>query len=157
MTTDNYTLAEDKGRAKLQKDYDKSPYKIHYIFTQGKYDKIDSFATAYTPTGPKTYANEVKNRDIYVEDYWDLGFILEKTKYDALMEAYTNSGYCANYVNYFKDARIVWDVSTIEDVESRWITMECTRTTATNYGNRVPKQVILLYPEEGRIRRYDVS
>ena len=66
MTTDNYTLAENKGRAKLQKDYDKSPYEINYIFTQDKYDKIDSFATAYTPTGPKTYANEVKNRDIDV-------------------------------------------------------------------------------------------
>ena len=149
-----FNEAERKGREKLKRDYDNSIFPIDYYFTPDEYNKIDSFATAHTPGGDIKMANEVKNRDIYIASYSASGFILEVIKKDALMEAHDNSGYCPYYTNYFIDGRIVWDLRKIKDLDDRIITKECTRTTATNYGDRVPKKVILLYPNEGKITYY---
>lgn len=152
---DNYVIAEQKGREKLKRDYDSSPYEITYTFTPDRMNHIDSFATAHTPEGDIKIANEVKNRDIPIGSYSADGFILEVIKKDALLEAHDLSGYCPYYTNYFKDGRIVWDLRKIKDLDKRVITKECTKTTATNYGNRVPKKVILLYPNEGTITKYN--
>lgn len=130
---------------------------IEYDFTEDKYDNIDCFATAHTPIS-SIYSIEIKNRDIDYNKYADDGFILEKIKYDALMDAYNKSGYTPIYCNYFQNGiRITWNLTTIKNVENRWITKSCTRTTATNYGNRVDKKVILLYPKEGKVRRSQSS
>ena len=150
-----YAAAEKKGRAKLAKDYADSRYQIEYVMTEGDYDPIDSFCTAYTESGAVTYANEVKDRDILLELYAKDGLILELSKYDALMDAYLFSGYTPYYINYFKDARVVWDVRKIANARERVIEKDCTQTTATNYQKgKKKKKVILIYPEEGIIRRY---
>jgi hypothetical protein len=152
--TDNFEKDELKGRQKLKQDYEQSPYKIVYQFTPGKYDKLDCFSTAYTPNKDITYANEIKNREILIDSYAKDGFIMEKNKYEALMEAYTQSGYTPLYINYFNDGRIVWDVTTLHNVEQRWEWKWCTETTAENYRKKmVLKEVILLYPQEGKVRR----
>lgn len=152
---DNYELSENKGRAKLLNDFKSSPYIIEYNFTEDKYDNIDCYATAYTPIECSLYAIEIKNRDIDYEKYADEGFILEYTKYKALMDTYTNSGYTPIYTNYFSDStRITWDLTTLQDIDNRWITKYCTRTTAENYKKGdIPKKVVLLYPQEGKVRR----
>jgi len=150
---DNFEIDERKGREKLKQDYKASPYLIDYEFTQNKFDRLDCFSTAHTPNKDITYANEIKFRGIPIDLYYDDGFILEYNKYEALMEAHTNSGYCPLYICYFNDGRIVWDITKLNNVEDRWIMKWCTKTTAENYGKRVLKKVILLYPEEGKIRR----
>lgn len=151
---DNFTKAESKGRAKLKQDYDSSPCTIVYEFTKYKYDKLDSFATAYTTDKDLTYAVEIKFREIPIDLYYDEGFIMEYNKYEALMEACTNSGYSPLYICYFNDGRIVWDITKIDNVEERWITKYCTKTTAENYKKGdIPKKVILLSPQEGKVRR----
>ena len=152
-TLDPYEIDERKGRLKLKQDYESSPYPIDSYFTPGKYDNIDNFATAHTPYGDLTYANEIKNREIPLDLYANGGYILEEVKYNALMEAHDSSGYTPLYINYFNDGRIVWDITTIQNVENRWIMKWCTQTTATNYGNRVLKKVLLLDQKEGKVRR----
>lgn len=152
-TFDPYDVDERKGRLKLKQDYEDSPYEWDCTFTAGKYDNIDCFSTAYTPIKNITYANEIKNREINIDTYANDGFILEEVKYNALMEAHTQSGYTPLYINYFNDGRIVWDVTTLRNVQNRWIMKWCTKTTAENYGKRVLKKVILLYPQEGKVRR----
>lgn len=150
-----FNEAERKGRVKLKRDYDNAIFPIDYYFTPDEYNKIDSFATAHTPNGDIKMANEVKNRDILIASYSAAGYILEVVKKEALLSAYDNSGYTPYYTNYFLDGRIVWDLRKIKDLDKRVITKECTKTTATNYGNRVPKKVILLYPNEGKITYYN--
>lgn len=150
---DNFEIDERKGREKLKQDYKASPYLIDYEFTKNKFDRLDCFSTAHTPNKDITYANEIKFRGIPIDLYYDDGFILEYNKYEALMEAHTQSAYTPLYINYFNDGRIVWDITKLNNVEDRWIMKWCTKTTAENYGKRVLKKVILLYPEEGRIRR----
>ena len=152
-TQDPYDVDEKKGRVKLQQDYESSPYDWDCNFTTDKYDRLDCFSTAYTPNKDITYANEIKNREIPIDLYANDGFILEYNKYEALMDAHTDSGYTPLYICYFTDGRIVWDITKIDNVEERWITKYCTRTTAENYGNRIPKKVILLYPQEGKVRK----
>ena len=152
-TQDPYDVDEKKGRVKLQQDYESSPYDWDCNFTTDKYDRLDCFSTAHTPNKDITYANEIKNREIPIDLYYNDGFILEYNKYEALMDAHTQSAYTPLYINYFNDGRIVWDVTTLQNVQDRWIMKWCTQTTAENYGKRVLKKVILLYPEEGKIRR----
>lgn len=152
-TEDPYDIDEKKGRVKLQQDYESSPYDWDCTFTTDQFDRLDCFSTAYTPTYTERFANEVKNREIPIELYAKDGFILEEIKYNALMEAHTQSGYTPLYINYFNDGRIVWDVTTLQNVQNRWIMKWCSETTATNYGKRVLKKVILLYPQEGKVRR----
>ena len=89
---DNFTKAESKGRSELKQDYESSPYTIVYEFTKYKYDKLDSFATAYTPDKDLTYAVEIKFREIPIDQYYDEGFIMENNKYEALMEARAKPG-----------------------------------------------------------------
>ena len=151
---DKFSEAENQGRQKLKKDLDSSKYQTLYHFTEDKFNPLDCFITAITNNQDNTYAVEIKNRNILFTQYENDGFILEVAKYNALMDAYTNSGYTPLYLNYFNDARVIWDVSKLEDVDNRWITKDCTRTTAENYGNRIPKKVILLSPSEGKVRRY---
>lgn len=151
---DNFSEAERRGREKCKNDLDNCTCQTYYHFTEDKYDPLDCFVTALTKEMEKIYAVEIKNRNILFTQYENDGFILEVAKYKALMEAYRNSGYTPIYLNYFNDARVSWDVSKLENVENRWITKDCTKTTAENYGNRVPKKVILLYPNEGKVRRY---
>ena len=153
-TQDPYDVDEKKGRVKLQQDYESSPYVWDCTFTTDKFDRLDCFSTAYTPNKNITYANEIKNRDILIDSYAKDGFIMEKIKYEALMEAHTESGYTPLYINYFTDGRIVWDVTTLQNVQDRWEWKWCTETTADNYRKKmVLKEVILLYPQEGKVRR----
>ena len=147
-----YQKCESIGRGKLKADYDNSPVPIDYIFTLNDFDPIDSFCTAHTLPYPQTFANEVKNRDIFSTLYADEGYILELFKYNALMNAYLLSGYTPEYINYFIDCRIVWNILSLGDITNRIIEKPCTKTTATNYGDRVMKKVILLKPNEGKIR-----
>lgn len=151
--TDLYLQAENLGRAKAKYDYDHSAVPCNYVFTEDKMNKIDSFLTAYTQPKEKTYAIEIKNRDIPINQYAEAGYILELIKYDALMEAYRNSGYTPIYLNYFQDGRIAWDITNL-DITDRVITKSCTKTTATNYGERIDKKVILLHPNEGKVKWY---
>lgn len=140
---DEFDKRELKGRYKLEVDYEKGGKVTAYTFTD-KYNPIDSFCTAITDD---TYACEIKDRDISMEQYKDEGYILEYHKYKALMEAYVNSGYTPCYINYFKDGRLVWDISKL-DITDRIIKKWCTATTAENYGRRIEKDVIMLQEDE---------
>ena len=137
---DNFKIAEEKGRRKFKQDLDR--HNATYEFTEDKYDNIDCFVTGNN----KTFAVEIKNRDILMDTYDT--YILELTKYKALMDAYENSGYTPTYVNYFQDGRMVWVLNELNITPDRISTKWCTATTAENYGHRRQKQVIMLSPTE---------
>lgn len=151
---DRFSEAEERGRNKYKKDLDNSPYLMLYKFTEDKFNPIDCYVTVIT-SGDNHYAVEIKYRDIPITSYSASGLILEVIKKNALIDAWELSGYVPYYVNYFQDGRIVWDLRKIKDLDDRIITKSCTKTTAENYGNRVDKKVILLYPNEGNVRLYN--
>ena len=76
---DNFKIAEEKGRRKFKQDLDR--HNATYEFTEDKYDNIDCFVTGNN----KTFAVEIKNRDILMDTYDT--YILELTKYKALMDS----------------------------------------------------------------------
>lgn len=144
---DAYELNEKIGRNKFENDIKAGTL---YEFTKDKYCPVDCHLTGKS----KTYVVEIKNRNIPLEQYKNDGYILELSKYNALMNEWKYSGYTPEYVNYFQDGRIVWKITDIDiagRVEKKW----CTATTATDYGKRVIKDVIMLkYDEAYDKQRY---
>ena len=131
---------EDKGREKYE-----AMCRIPHDYTKGQYAKWDVSATAKTDT----FNIELKDRDIPYTRYADEGFLLEKIKYDALLEAYRETGSIPIYMNFFQDnVGYYWNLLDIEPV---WETVNCTTTTADGtYGNkRVGKLVTKLLPVDG--------
>lgn len=97
-------------------------------FTQGKYDSYDASVTAGTITANA----EIKFRFILREKWDSKGYWLEKTKYDALMDAYRATGslpmfytFLLNGVGYRWDLRKlkpnwVWKLATDVSAEGRY-------------------------------------
>lgn len=113
---DNFSLAELRGRdifnSKLTKNESSG-----ITFTESKFDKVDVFWEKYDTK----YVGEIKYRDNYpssgrcvVED----GAVLEKTKYDALMEYHNLSGLTAYYIMIFNNNEMyLWDLSKFDELE----------------------------------------
>ena len=134
---EEYQIAEKKGRDKLKRDFINSLTEVKFEFTDDEYDHIDCFATA----GTRTFAIEIKNRDIPMNRYEKKGYILEKIKYDALIDTYKTKGYIPLYRCYFQDGQLTWDLTEIDAIVEY---MFCTKTTATNYGDKIEKEIINL-------------
>lgn len=122
--------------------------------TSGKYDSWDMSLTART-NSEDTYNIEMKNRDIPYDKYADEGFMVEKIKYDALMEAYRETGSKPIFMVFFRDGGYYCNLLDIPDPE--WIFMWCTKSTADGtYGNKkVRKEVMLVYPKDGKRFTYE--
>ncbi len=150
---DNYVQKEIEGRNRFAEECTAIP-RGYYIRWAGLYDHLDAYLIVQRLCDiAARYAIEIKNRSIPVLQYWDDGYILELTKYNALIRA-MKKGYTPLYVNYFDDARLVWQVDTI-DITNRVTKKWCTATTAENYGERVLKDVVLLKPEEAILKIYN--
>lgn len=81
--------------------------------------------------------DEIKYRDIKASKYLDEGFMIEKNKYDKLMEF--DEGY---YVCFFKKSNLslVWDVRKIRP--PKWEIMKCPENTQFGgYNKKVDKVV----------------
>lgn len=114
-------------------------------FTENEFDYWDVSSTSNT----KTFNIEIKDRDIEYTKYESDGYWLEKTKYTALMEAYTLTGSIPIYLNFFKNnIAFYWDLRKIEPV---WVSRAATKNTANGtYGKeKVMKTVTFVYPKDG--------
>lgn len=133
--------SEKKGREKWEQYFGDYYKNIQFTDLYDNYDVI-----TYTPRGNNRINWEIKNRDIPHEKYEDKGFMLEKTKYDALINADGIGFYC----NFFADDYIaIWNVRNI-DTRGRWKKRWCTSTTAgDSYREEVKlKDCIDLFPSE---------
>ena len=119
-------------------------------FTGGQYDSYDASVTAGTITANA----ELKFRYILREKWDDKGYWLEKTKYDALMEAYRKTGSIPLFYTFLrKGVGYYWDLRKLKPV---WKKELATATTADGqYGkNKVWKEVCHPFPKEGKEIRW---
>lgn len=149
---DNFTLAETIGRDIFNKKLINN-HSSGITFTENKYDNVDVFWEKYD----KKYVGELKYRDNYpssgrciVED----GAVLEKTKYDALMEYYDLSGLTPYYIMIFNNNEMfLWDVSKLDGVD--WKKEDkFPRTTKGRNTKKVKKEVTYLPLELGHKCKY---
>lgn len=140
---------EDKGRAKYARNAT-----IAYEFMQPKCAKWDVSATGHG----KTFNIEIKDRDIDIDKYANEGYWLEKTKYDALMQAYRETGSLPIYLNYFlNNEGIYWNLLRLDPTQIKWRRRYATKTTADGtYGEKkVLKTVVFLFPYQGNRFQYE--
>lgn len=149
---DNFTQAETIGRDIFNKKLINN-HSSGITFTENKYDNVDVFWEKYD----KKYVGELKYRDNYpssgrcvVED----GAVLEKTKYDALMEYYDLSGLTPYYIMIFNNNEMfLWDVSKLDGVD--WKKEDkFPRTTKGRNTKKVKKEVTYLPLELGHKCKY---
>ena len=147
-----YKQYEDLGRQKMRELYKRWKVK-HFEFTKGKYDSWDSSFTGKSGT----YNVEIKNRDIPFELYEKKGFMLEKIKYDALMEAYYETGSLPIYINFYQHGKGFWYNLLDIDPNVEWETGEYTKSTANGtYGKeKKEKEAIFLFIDEKHKFQYE--
>lgn len=139
---------EQTGREKFKKNISKG---FKYEFTEDPYAKWDVSTTGRG----HTYNVEIKDRDILFTKYLAEGYMLEKIKYDALMEAYEQTGSIPIYLNYFQEGvGFTWNLTKVNPV---WRKAWCTETTADGtYGQKkVLKTVTYLFPKDGTRFNYE--
>ena len=149
---DKFSIAELSGRTifndKLIKNNSSG-----ITFTESKFDKVDVFWEKYDTK----YVGEIKYRENYpssgrciVED----GAVLEKTKYDALMEYHNLSGLTPYYIMEFNDnVMYLWDVSELKELEWK-IDNKYPRTTKGSNKKKVAKIVTYLKLDSGHKCKY---
>lgn len=149
---DNFTQAETIGRDIFNKKLINN-HSSGITFTESKFDKVDVFWEKYEAK----YVGEIKYRDNYpssgrciVED----GVVLEKTKYDALMEYHKLSGLTPYYIMEFNDnIMYLWDLSKLDGIE--WKKEEkFPRTTKGSRKEKVAKIVTYLPLSYGHKCKY---
>lgn len=149
---DKFKLAETIGRDIFNKKLTKNG-SSGITFTENRYDKVDVFWEKYD----KKYVGELKYRDNYpssgrcvVED----GAVLEKTKYDALMEYHNLSGLTPYYIMIFNNGELyIWDVSELKEIEWK-IENIYPRTTKGSNTKKVAKVVTYLPLDSGHKCKY---
>lgn len=149
---DNFSLAELSGRTIFNEKLIKNG-SSGITFTESKYDKVDVFWEKYE----SKYVGEIKYRDNYpssgrcvVED----GAVLEKTKYDALMEYHNLSGLTPFYIMEFNDGVMyLWDVSKLDGIEWKKEN-KFPRTTKGSNTKKVSKTITYLPLELGHKCKY---
>lgn len=123
---------------------------LPHEFTPWKYDRYDVSITAGTVTANA----EIKYRYI-LRTKWDAnGYWLEKTKYDALMEAYHKTGSIPIFYTFLRDGvGYRWD---LRKLNPEWKWEWATETTAEGqYGEKkVRKLVCHPLPKEGKEVRW---
>lgn len=134
--------AERIGRAYFDLTYPN--YEKHY--STDTYDWWDVSGHTSTNTNslrtPQPYIAEIKLRDNRLEEYQTI--LMEKFKYEKLLEYTKQSGIASFYINYFFDANIIINVSKIDlsrCVEEIKILPEYSMTGQKKY---VKKPVILI-------------
>lgn len=137
---DKFTKAELEGRTVWNTTLSGRIEDIK--FTESKYDPVDGYLTGQTGT---EVVFELKKRYNNSKDYEKEGYIIEKVKYDALMDSYKKTNHIPYYVNIFQDCIKMWD---IRELKPSFETKYCTATTAENYkkGGK-PKLVHLIKTE----------
>lgn len=141
---DKFDEKEMKGRQMFWGIISGSNKLICVEFTEDKFNPIDCFMTG--TTGISCF--ELKRRNILSSKYPNC--ILEKKKYDALMNACEQSGYTPYYVVMYTDTAYLWSLKNL-DITNRVQKMRCTQTTTENYQKgQVEKEVILLDLKEGK-------
>lgn len=114
-------------------------------FMEWQYARYDASATAGTVTSNA----EIKYRHILREKWDKLGYWLEKTKYDALMNAYMETGSIPLFYTFLREGvGYYWDLRKLNPI---WKWEKATATTADGqYGKiKVWKEVCHPMPNEG--------
>lgn len=100
--------AEKKGRDKIYTLISGDTKVVRHYFTPEQFNEIDLFLTAATPE--EKYAIEIKDRN-FPTGYFPTGWIIETSKFKALINAYQDSGYTPYYANFFTDNKLVlWNL-----------------------------------------------
>lgn len=123
---------------------------LPHQFTEQQYDPWDVSSTGHG----HTFNIEIKDRDIEYTKYESEGYWLEKTKYDALMEAYRTTGSIPIYLNFFRGGiGFYWD---LREIKPTWVSRLATKSTADgSYGEeKVWKTVTFVFPKDGNKIRY---
>lgn len=139
----DYNDYEEKGRKKLENLFNNSNKIAKYEFSKFKFERYDCLSTGLTG---ELSVYEIKDRDIDSTKYETL--MMERSKYDALIDVYKKSGYTPYYVNFYRDCIYIFPILSIDDIENRTIELPCTRSTV-NYGKKIIKRVIMLEKNEG--------
>lgn len=139
---DNFSLAETIGRDIFNKKLINN-HSSGITFTENIYDKVDVFWEKYEAK----YVGELKYRDNYPSSgrcVVEEGVLLEKTKYDALMEYHNLSGLTPYYITIFNNNEMyLWDVSELKELEWK-IEKRYPRTTKGRNTKKVAKVVAYL-------------
>ena len=139
---DKFDYADEKGQEKVIEQLNKIFSNCTVEYEQHFDDKngIDIYFTVTTPKGKEyKYAAECKDR-VYEHTFTDK-WILEKKKYEDLIEA-SEQGYKPLYINtYTDDWMNVWDVSKCTvSTTNDWILPS---TTVINKGYKTKKTLLL--------------
>ena len=139
---DNFSLAELSGRTIFNEKLINNG-SSGITFTESKYDKVDVFWEKYEAK----YVGEIKYRDNYPSSgrcVVEEGSVLEKTKYDALMEYYKLSGMTPYYIMIFNNNYMyLWDLSKFDEIEFK-VENKYPRTTKGSNKEKVSKIVTYL-------------
>lgn len=125
------------------------------------YDSLTTLAHQFTrisaswdvsATGEtNTFNIEIKYRYISREKYDEKGYWLEKTKYDALMDAYNKTGSLPIFITFLKDGiGYCWNLLDLQDL--KWGKVLATSSTAdgTYAKDKRYKEVCFPFPNQGR-------
>lgn len=127
-----------------RKIYD-SISRIPHEYTNGQFDSFDASATAKT----STFNIEIKYRFILREKYDDKGYYLEKIKYDALMDAYKETGSIPLFFTFVRGGvGYYWDLRKLNPVW-KWELATSTSASGTYGEKKELKEVCHPFPSEG--------
>lgn len=130
---DKFELNEQIGR-QIFKDK-MSGLNVDFNFTQGKYDPYD---VSWVADGKLRIA-EIKYRHNYDSKYLEKnGFLIEKYKYDALMNEAKRLNAIPIYIVITSDHKLYW--FNLVDYEPKWMEKEMPLTTSGN--QKIIKKVV---------------
>jgi hypothetical protein len=113
------------------------------IYEGKNYSSYDAHNTYYTA--------EIKKRNFEsYHKYAQEGLILEKAKYDKLIEKADKAGTQALYINLFTDDKVwIWNLSELKDngYDFKWQSKRMNKATFHSKWNKVEKEVALLGEE----------
>lgn len=140
-----FEIKETIGRNKAIKVLNKINRKFRTHLTENLYSRYD-----IDLTGKTIYIVEVKDRDEDSTKYDEQGWILQKDKYDALMQINPN----AIYLNTFTDGQYaLWFLKDVIDEHTPTVMKECWHCSVTK-DYKEWKPVYLLHLNQTRCKGY---
>lgn len=140
-----FEIKETIGRNKAIKVLNKINRKFRTHLTENLYSRYD-----IDLTGKTIYIVEVKDRDEDSTKYDEQGWILQKDKYDALMQINKN----AIYLNTFKDGQYaLWFLNEVIEEDTPTQMKECWHTTVKK-DYKEEKPVYYLHLKDAKIVGY---
>lgn len=140
----NFTIAENKGRAKFEKLVEQNWDIYDLQFTTNTYDNID----AYFYYKGKKFAVEIKNRESYY-DSWNVEILKYQTMKEKIEKGEIQGGY---FAVFYKDKAYLYDFNTIEECYNTFgIGNMWARKTTMGNSDYTTKKIITLPVSKAKI------